>query len=434
MTKPEIKDSMKRNTYDITVAGRQLKGFEFIVGPMAGLSIPQPPRPVEDFILGSFEGGATPIVGHRHLEVDKAIEDIRKIKERMAGRYFGANIFCISKTAPYFIRKFNELGNDSPNFLDINAAELYFDTILPLLEDVKVPILLGIYQPVSIHWLKKELLRGRFPFLIERIRVGALRLCLPQNKGGGHLPILTKGHEKLDWLGALLRELEELETAIGLPVPFVITKGMTTVDDFVRTIVEYSRYESFSGVRFASILELTRESGLNPESKRLLAEIVQQQKRDMIIPIRGVIGNSKFKGGTRVRGGLIVYVVANRIAKMIHQIQCEGSDFPQLSRTYNPAVLVYQAGKDRRRVCHLCYENCPHEYCEIKGIDVAVSPDNDIEDALIIVSPRIIDMDQQYIDAPVSFVVSDLIKQTLARLNSEYAHSAMSDNQLRRGS
>lgn len=434
MTKPEIKDGMKRNTYDITVAGRQLKGFEFIVGPMAGLSIPQPPRPVEDFILGSFEGGATPIVGHRHLEVDKAIEDIRKIKERMAGRYFGANIFCISKTAPYFIRKFNELGNDSPNFLDINAAELYFDTILPLLEDVKVPILLGIYQPVSIHWLKKELLRGRFPFLIERIRVGALRLCLPQNKGGGHLPILTKGHEKLDWLGALLRELEELETAIGLPVPFVITKGMTTVDDFVRTIVEYSRYESFSGVRFASILELTRESGLNPESKRLLAEIVQQQKRDMIIPIRGVIGNSKFKGGTRVRGGLIVYVVANRIAKMIHQIQCEGSDFPQLSRTYNPAVLVYQAGKDRRRVCHLCYENCPHEYCEIKGIDVAVSPDNDIEDALIIVSPRIIDMDQQYIDAPVSFVVSDLIKQTLARLNSEYAQSAMSDNQLRRGS
>ena len=421
MTKPEIKGGMKRNTYDITVAGRQLKGFEFIVGPMAGLSIPQPPRPVEDFILGSFEGGATPIVGHRHIEVDKALEDVRQIKRKMAGRYFGANIFCISKTAPYFITKFNELGDDSPNFLDINAAELYFDTILPLLKDVKVPILLGIYQPVSIHWLKKELLRGRYPFLIDRIQAGALRLCLPQNKGGGHLPILTKGHEKLDWLGALLRELEELETAIGLPVPFVITKGMTTVDDFVRTIVEYSRYESFSGVRFASNLELTRESGLNAGSKRLLAEIVRQQKRDMIIPIRGVIGNSKFKEGTRVRGGLIVYVVANRIAKMIQQIQCEGSDFPQLSRTYNPAVLVYQAGKDRRRVCHLCYENCPREYCEIKGVHDAVSPDSDVDDALIIVSPRIIDIDHRYVGAPVSFVVRDLIEQTLARIRSEYA-------------
>lgn len=433
MTKPEIKGGMKRNTYDITVAGRQLKGFEFIVGPMAGLSIPQPPRPVEDFILGSFEGGATPIVGHRHIEIDKAIADVRQIKRKMAGRYFGANILGLWKTAPYFISKFNELGDDSPNFLDVNAAELYFDAILPLLKDVKVPILLGIYQPVSIHKLKKELLRGRYPFLIERIQAGTLRLCLPQNKGGGHLPILTKREEKLDWLGALLRELEELEAAIGLPVPFVITKGMTTVDDFVRTIVEYSRYESFSGVRFASNLELTRESGLSVASKRLLAEIVRQQKRDMIIPIRGVIGNSKFKGGMRVRGGLIVYVVATRIARMIHQNQCECSDFPRLSRTYNPAVLVYQAGKDRRRVCHLCYENCPREYCEVKGAHDAVSPDSDIEDALIIVSPGIIDMDQRYIDATVSFVVRDLIEQTLARIRSEYSCTATGGQQLRRG-
>jgi hypothetical protein len=421
MTQLEMRGGMKRNTYDITVAGRKLKGFEFIVGPMAGLSIPQPPRAVEDFILGAFEGGATPIVGHRDIEVDKVIADIRQIKRKMVGRYFGVNVLGVWKMAPKFISKFNELGDDSPDFLDVNGVELYFDAILPLLKDVKVPITLGIHQPVSIHGLKKELLKGRYAFLIERIQAGTLRLCLPQGKGGGHLPILIKRCEKLDWLSALLEEVQQLEAAIGSPVPFIVEKGMTTVDDFVRTIVEYSRYESFSGVRFASNLELTRESGLNVASKLLLTEIVKEQKRDMIIPIRSVIANSKFKGGMRVRGGLIVYVVATRIAGMIHKIQCEHSDFPRLSRTYNPTVLVYQAGKDRRRVCHLCFQNCPLEYCELKGAHDAVSPDSDVDDALIIVSPRIIDMDQRYIGAPVSFVVHDLIEKTLARIRSEYS-------------
>ena len=123
----------------------------------------------------------------------------------------------------------------------------------------------------------------------------------------------------------------------------------------------------------------------------------------------------------KVRGGVFTYVVATRIARMIHEIQCDGEDYPQFSRTYNPAVLVYQASKNERRVCHLCLDGCPQEYCELKGSYDSVCPDSHVDDALIIVSPRIFEIDQRYIGAPVAFVVHDLIEQTLLRIRDKHS-------------
>jgi len=313
------------------------------------------------------------------------------------------------------------LGDEGPDFLDLNAVEHRFDTILPLLKDVQLPVSMGIYQPLSICSLKELLLRKKYSFLVERFRAGTLKLFLPRNRGGGHLPILMKSHEKLDWLDQLIREAMNLGEAINAPVPFIIEKDMMTANDFVNTIVEYSQYPSFSGIRFASNLLLTEESGLSVASKKLLSKIVREQKKDMIIPIRSIIGNSKFKKGTKVRGGAFLYVVATRIANTIYEIQCGGEDFPRFSRTCDPAVLWYQASKSEKTVCHLCFDNCPKEYCEAKGSHDSVCPDSDVDDALIIVSPRIFEIDERYIGASVTFVVQDLIEQTLSRIRAKYS-------------
>ena len=423
----ERKVKMIKNTYDITVKGKTLRDFEFIVGPMAAISVPLPPRQPEEFVLGSFNGGATPIVAPRDVEVDTYIEDIRKIKGKMEDRYFGVNVLGLWQIAPDFIKEFNKLGDDSPDFLDVNAVELKFDTILPLLKDVKVPITMGISQPLSVYAFKKLLLKKEYSFLIDRFKAGTLKLFLPRNRGGGHLPILMKKHDKLNWLDDLIQEAMSLEKAINTPVPFVVEKDMMTVDDFVNTIVKYSRYPSFSGIRFASNLELTKESGLSSAAKELLTTIVREQKRDMIIPIHSIIGNSRFKKGMQVKGGVFIHVVATRIARMIYGIQCDGKDSPQFSRTYNPAVLVYQASKSERRACHLCFDGCSQEYCEAKGSYDSVCPDSDVDDALIIVSPRIFEIDQRYIDASVDFVVRDLIEQTLLRIRHEHSEKPRVD-------
>jgi len=420
---------MIRNTYDIAVNGRTLRDFEFIVGPMIGVSMPHSPRQPEEFVLGSFCGGGTPIVAPRDIEVSQYIEDIARIRRRMEDRCFGANVLGMLQMAPDFIKEFSKLGDDGPEFLDLSAIELDFDTILPLLKDVRVPISMGIYQPSSVLTFQKLLLRKEYSFLIDRLRSGALRLSLPRNKGGGHLPILLRKHEKLNWLDNLIREVMDLGEAIDTPIPFIVEKGMMTVDDFVDTIIEYSQYPGFAGLRFASNLLLTKESGLAPASKELLAKVVREQRRDMIIPIRSFIANTKFNKGMNVRGGLVIYVVGTRIAKMIHEIQCGGRDFPQFSRTYNPAVLVHQATSIERRVCHLCSNECPLEYCEVKGSYDAVCPDSDVDDALIIVSPTILDIDQSYIDAPVGSVVQDLIKQTLSRIHDKDSERQRADNE-----
>ena len=420
---------MTRNTYDIAVNGRTLRDFEFIVGPMIGISMSHFPRQPEEFILGSFSGGATPIAAPRDVDIDRYIEDIKRIRERMQERCFGANVLGLWVTAPDFIKEFSKLGDDGPEFLDLGAVDLDLDTILPLLKDVRVPISMSISQPTSVYTLRKLLLRNEYSFLVDRFGSGTLRLGLQRNKGGGHLPILLRKHEELNWLDLLIGEVMDLGKAIDLPIPFVVEKGMMTVDDFVDTIVEYSQYPGFTGIRFASNLQLTKESGLAPASKELLSTVVWEQRRDMIIPIRSVIANTKSNKGMKVRGGLIMHVVGTRIARMIHEIQCGGRDFPRFSRISDQSVLQYQAGKDERRVCGLCFRGCPMEYCEVKGSYDAVCPDSDVDDALIIVSPKIFEIDQRYIGAPVSFVVHDLIEQTLSRIRDQDSERQRADNE-----
>ena len=407
---------MIKHSYNITVRGRTLKDFEFIVGPMIMLSIPQPPRQPEEFIFAAFNGGATPIAAPREIEGDTYLADMRIIRRKMEDRYFGANIFAVWKIAYKIIKGFNKLGADSPDFLDINGIELYFPELLLLLKDVTVPIYLGITQPISIYTFKKFLLQKEYSFLLNRIESGTLKLYLPNNRGGGHLPVLMKKQEKINWIDALIKEVMDIEKAIKMPIPFIIEKGLMTVDDFVNTIVKYSQYPSFSGIRFASILEMTKESGLNQASKMLLTKIVTENKKEMIIPIHSCVAASKYKNGMKVRGGLIIYVVATKIARMIHEIQCNGKDFPQYSRLYNPMVLVNQAITTSRRVCHLCNDSCPMEFCEIKGSWDSTSLDGSIDDALIFISPRIFEIDPRYINASATFVVQDLIQQTLSRI------------------
>jgi hypothetical protein len=415
---------MKKNSYDITVHGRTIRDFEFIAGPLAALTIPQPPRKPEEFILGAFEGGATPIAGISHLEPDTYIADLKKIKARLGDAYFGANMFAPWTSTLEFIEKFCHLGDESPSFLDLNAIEINYTGILPLLANVplSIPIYLGINQPFSVYTFRKLLADKAYAFMLERIAAGQLKLYFPNNFGGGHLPILQRNQEQTDWLGALIQELQGLEQEFKLTIPFIVEKGMMTVTDFVNTIVRYAAYPSFAGIRFGSCLLVSKECGLNQGCKDLLATIIRSKKTDRIIPIRSnIIGSKKFKKGRRVRGGVVSYVLATEIAKTIHEIQSEGEDFPQFNRAYNPTVLVEQATTvPDHRICQLCVKDCPREFCEVKGAYDAAAADGDVNQAIVLVSPRIVDIDERYIGAPISFMMQDMIGQTLATIAEKY--------------
>jgi len=105
------------------------------------------------------------------------------------------------------------------------------------------------------------------------------------------------------------------------------------------------------------------------------------------------------------------------MVKMIHTIQSGNEGFPQYSRIFNPAVLMHQAETTDRRVCHLCNSKCPKEYCEIKGAWDSVAPDGNIDDAIIFVAPRILELDPEYVGSSATFVVRDLIQKTLSRIH-----------------
>lgn len=415
---------MKRNTYDFTVKGHTIKNFEFIAGPMAGISIPHPPRPPHEFLMGAFNGGATPIAAITHLEPDIYINSIKQVKALMGDRYFGANMFAPWASTVEFIKKFNQLGDESPSFLDLNAIELNYENIMPLLKDVdkELPLYLGINQPISVYTFKKYLLNKEYAFLIERIESGKLKLYFPNSQGGGHLPILAKEDAEKNWVDEMLKELHSLEEEIHMTIPFIVEKGMMTVDDFVNTIVRYGVYPSFSGVRFASCLEVTTESGLNATSKALITKAVKEQNKKMIIPVRSNIGAKKFKKGRRVRGGVITYMLATEIAKIVHEIQCEDEDFPKYNRTYNPTAIIDQAeSTEEPRPCRLCIKDCPKEFCEVKGAFDSVVEDGNINLALILISPKIFQIDPAYLNASVTFVVQDIIQKTLKTIKENYA-------------
>ena len=56
------------------------------------------------------------------------------------------------------------------------------------------------------------------------------------------------------------------------------------------------------------------------------------------------------------------------------------------------------------------------EFCEVKGIWDSVAPEGKLEDAIINISPRIFEIDPRYIGASTTFVVRDMIDQTLSRI------------------
>lgn len=417
---------MKKNTRSFTVNNKLIENFEFIVGPMAGVSIPHPPRDPEEFIIGAYNGGAIPIAGINHLDTDIYFEDIKRIKSKMADRYFGANILAFWHCAGEFIERFGALNDEeSPPFIDINGIDLNIEGLLPLLKNIsdKRDIYLGFYLPISLYNFKKQLKRKENAFLLDRFEAGTLKLYIPNNFGGGHLPILKKEQLDVPWADELLHEIIGIEEEFNISIPFIVEKGMMTVDDFVQTISKYSAYPNFTGVRFASNLELTKESGLNDDTKKFITDIVRNKRDDMIIPIRGCSGTNKFKRGTRVRGGIIIWVAATPLALEVHNMQCDGEDFPKYNRTYSSALHKRQlsdiSSEDRKTFCHLCLrEKCPREYCEVRGAFEAVFSEGTLDNAIIGVSPRIINLDPNYIDAPVSFVVEDIIEKTISKLET----------------
>jgi len=418
---------MQKNSYVINVNGRQLNDFEFIVGPMAAVSIPLPPRAPEEFIMSAFKGGATPIIAPREPDASVYIKDIQQIRSRMKGNYIGANVFGLWKIFGEFLDRFNAL-EEKTDFLDINGIEFDFKNLIPLLKtvDVNLPLYLGLNQPISVYTFRKYLDDRNFSFLLERLERGTLKLYLPQNRGGGHLPILKKNQEGGDWAGDLIKEVVAIEEEIKLPVPFIVEKGMLTVDDFVETISRYSVYPNFCGVRFASLMEISRESGLSKASKDLLASIIRNKRSDMILPTRSIMANTRNKKAGKVKGGSIAYAVATPIVKKIYELQCDGDDFPKYSRPYKPDVLKHQISELKRlsdlfegkSLCRSCFKNCPMEYCEMKGAWDGVSDMGNTDDAIIHVSPNIINADQTYINAPADFIIRDLIGKVLSRLNS----------------
>lgn len=408
---------MRKNAYDITVDGKTLKGFEFISGPMAAISIPQPPRQPEEFIESCFEGGATPIIAPRDPELSLYLDEIKKIKKRMSDCYIGANIFAPWWIAPGFIEKIPKLGKYKPDFVDINAIELNFAEIMPLLKKIELPLYIGINQPISVYTFKKYMFQKEYSYLIDRIKEGKIKFYLPQSHGGGHLPILKKEQENTNWTEGLLDEVLAIGKEIDTTIPFIVEKGMLTVDDFVNVIRKYSSYPGFSGVRFASVLELTKESGLNEKSKELLTDVVKNKRTDMMIPIRSVIGGSKSANKKTVRGGVISYVVATELARKINEVQCGEEDFPRFSRKYSMDALrtqIQTAKKAKRKnICKKCIIKCPKEYCELGGAFESVENNGDLNVSLIHVTPKIFDIDPAYIGASATFVISDLIEKVL---------------------
>lgn len=411
---------MKKNSYSIRVGDITLENFEFIAGPMAAISIPQPPRKPETFIAACFKGGATPIIAPRDADLDIYLQDVITIKKRMPDSFIGANIFAPWGIAANFIKAMSQQEEILPDFIDINAIELNFNEIMPLLKEIRKPIYLGINQPISIYTFKKYLQKKEYAYLIDKIALGTLKLYLPQSYGGGHLPILKKEQTNQDWTASLLDEVLAINEEYKLTTRFIVEKGMLTVDDFVQVIQKYSQYPGFSGVRFASLLELTRESGLNDSAKAFLADIVQHQKRDMLIPIRSVIGASKPSRGRVVRGGVITFVAATALAQKIHNVQCAGEDFPKFSRPYKVDALLHQVGTVKKReqrtdICGKCIRNCPQEYCELGAAWESVIESGDIDAALMHISPRILEIDPAYIGAPTDVVVRDTIQNVLQR-------------------
>lgn len=412
---------MKRNCYTIQVGDHTLNDFEFIVGPMAIISTPSPPRKPESFIAACFEGGATPITAPREADIETYLNDIIAIKSSMQDCYIGANIFAPWNIAADFIGAMTQEKSLLPDFIDINAIELNFKAIMPLLHTIKKPIYLGFNQPISIYTFSKYLQTPEYSFLVDRIADGRLKLYLPQSQGGGHLPILMEEQANQDWTSTLIEEVQKINEQFNITVPFIIEKGMLTVDDFVQVIQKYAQYPGFSGVRFASLLELTHASALSDIAKEYLADIIKNNRRDMMIPIRSVIGASKTANGKNVRGGVITYVVATRLARKINEVQCAGDQFPKFSRPYKWDALFYQietAKKSgRTNVCGKCIPKCPKEYCELGAGWESANENCSIEASLFHISPKVFDIDPVYINAPTEFVVSDTIKKILAHFN-----------------
>ncbi len=412
---------MKKNRYTLQVDGRVLKDFEFIVGPMAAISIPQPPEVPEAFVAACFKGGATPIIAPRDADLELYMQDAIAIKKSLIDCYIGANIFAPWSIAAGFIHAMGRQKERLPDFIDINAIELNFEEILPLLKGVERPIYLGFNQPISIYTFKKHIQTSKYSYLVDRIAAGELKLYLPQNHGGGHLPILKKEQARLDWTGDLLEEVLMMGKELNVTVPFIIEKGMLTVDDFVAVIRKYAKYPGFSGVRFASLLELTQASGLNRRSKDFLADMIRNKRRDMMIPIRSVIGANKMPKAKRVRGGVISYVAATKLARKINEVQSDGEDFPKYSRPYKVDAIITQLEtlkkNNRTNICEKCLPKCPKEYCELGAAWESVIADGDLDASLLHISPRIFDIDPKYIHAPTDFVVKDTITKVLAHFN-----------------
>lgn len=412
---------MQRNSYTIQVEDKTLEDFEFIAGPMAAISIPQPPRAPETFISACFRGGATPITAPRDADLELYMQDALAIKKNLMDCYIGANIFAPWGIAAGFIKAMGKQKDPLPDFIDINAIELNFEEIMPLLKEVEKPIYLGFNQPISIYTFKKYLQTREYSYLVDRMAEGKLKLYLPQNHGGGHLPILKEEQAQLDWTADLLQEVLTMGKEFNLTVPFIVEKGMLSVDDFVGVIRKYAEYPGFSGVRFASLLELTQDSGLNRSSKDFLVDMLKNNRREMIIPIRSVIGANKIQKSKRVRGGVISYVAATKLAKKIHEVQSDGAGFPKFSRPYRLDAIITQietAKKNNRvNICERCIPKCPKEYCELGAAWESVVADGSVDTSLLHISPRIFDIDPEYIDAPTDFVVRDTITKVLAHFN-----------------
>lgn len=412
---------MKKNSYTIQVNNIRIDDFEFISGPMAAISVPQPPLKPESFIVDCFEGGATPIIAPRDPDLNLYLKDLIAIKKSMQDCYIGANIFAPWGIAAGFIEAMGKQDAILPDFIDINAIELNFEAILPLLKNVKTPIYLGFNQPISIYTFRKRLQTKTYSYLIDRIADGRLKLYLPQGHGGGHLPILKKEQSRQDWTTGLLKEVIDMGNELNLTVPFIVEKGMVTVEDFVNVIQKYAQYPGFSGVRFASLLEMTQTSGLSDASKAFLADIVKNNRREMLIPIRSIIGASKGSKGKTVRGGVITYVAATELAKKVFEVQSSGNDFPVFSRPYKPDALLLQVDTAKRSgrtdLCGKCISGCPQEYCELGGAWESIDANGDLNAALLHISPKIFNIDPNYINAPTDFVVRDTIRKVLAQFN-----------------
>lgn len=420
---------MKRNTYTVEVNDTIIENFEFIIGPMLGINISPPPFKPEAFIESCFNGGATPIGGCKSLEVDENIQLTREMVRGMEDKYFGINLLCLWKNAAEFLHKFNQLGDESPGFIDFNAIEMVFEDFIPLIKDIKVPIHIGIHHPISIYTFKKHLLKKENSFLLDRIASKTLTLYLPRNVGGGHLPAITRRQLETNGLDDLLRELCAIEEEIKMPIPFIVEKGMMNVSDFTDVITEYSHYPSFTGVRFASNMLLSNETALNPALRSLIKDIISRQDADMIIPIRSQL--AAVRKGTKVRGGVLTHVVATKIMKKLHEIQCEGQDFPKMSRSYNPEILKHQAettNSVQKKQCKNCHKDCAQEICGVQLSWHTLEKEGILDESTLTLSPKILQLDPDYIDAPAEYIVDDIITKTLAALKHENVKPNDTDN------